>query len=95
MKFLVVCGHGLGSSFMIEMNIDQAVKELDLDPGTVEVDHSDLGSASSDMGDVFICGRDLADNVSGLGETIVLDNILDKEELKNKIEQHLQEKGML
>lgn len=95
MKFLVVCGHGLGSSFMIEMNIEQALKELNMDDSKVEVDHCDLGSASADMADVFICGRDLADNISSFGELIILDNILDKDELKTKIEEKLKEKGVL
>lgn len=95
MKYLVVCGQGLGSSFMIEMNIEQALKELDVKEGTIEVDHCDLGSASSDMADVFISGRDLADNISGFGELIILDNILDKEELKTKIEENLKQKGIL
>lgn len=95
MKFLVVCGHGLGSSFMIEMNIEQALKELDINESDIEVDHSDLGSASPDMADVFICGKDLADNVASFGELIVLDNILDKDELKTKIEEKLKEKGAL
>lgn len=95
MKFLVVCGHGLGSSFMIEMNIEQTLKELDVDENSIEVDHSDLGSASPDMADVFICGRDLADNIEDFGDVIVLDNVLDKAEMKGKIESHLQEKGML
>ncbi len=26
MKILVVCGHGLGSSFMVEMNAQEALK---------------------------------------------------------------------
>lgn len=94
MKFLVVCGHGLGSSFMVEMNAKQALSELNA-PNDLEVEHSDLGSASSDMADIFICGRDLADNLSRLGELIVLDNILDKDELKEKLKGKLEERDLL
>lgn len=28
MKILVVCGHGLGSSFMVEMNAQEALSNL-------------------------------------------------------------------
>lgn len=28
MKILVVCGHGLGSSFMVEMNAQEALKKF-------------------------------------------------------------------
>jgi len=94
MKILVVCGSGLGSSFMVQMNAEQALKDLGA-PENVQADHSDLGSATSDMADIFVCGKDLADNVSALGETIVLENILDKDELKEKLQEKLQEKEVL
>jgi len=94
MKILVVCGSGLGSSFMVQMNAEDALKELDA-PSNVEADHSDLGSATSDMADLFICGKDLEDNVGALGEVIVLDNILDKDELKNKLEEYLKNNNII
>ncbi|MDY0393741.1 PTS sugar transporter subunit IIB [Virgibacillus halophilus] len=93
MKMLVVCGSGLGSSFMIEMNVKDVLKDLSAEG--IEVEHSDLGSATSDMADLFICGKDLADAASGLGELVVLDNILDENELKEKIGDKLKEKGVL
>ena len=43
MKFLAVCGSGLGSSFMVEMNIKKVLKELGVTG--VEVEHTDVGSA--------------------------------------------------
>jgi len=87
MKILVVCGHGLGSSFMVEMNAQEA---LNLQaPSDIEVEHSDIMTASPDMADIFICGRDLEENAQRLGEVVVLDNILDKEELQSKLEEKL------
>lgn len=94
MKILVVCGHGLGSSFMVQMNAEQVLKDLGA-PDDIEVDHSDMTSASPDMADLFISGKDLADNVANLGELIVLDNILDKDELKERLKEKLGEKGLL
>jgi ascorbate PTS system EIIB component len=31
MKFLVVCGNGLGSSFIVEMNVKKVLKELGIE----------------------------------------------------------------
>lgn len=93
MKILAVCGSGLGSSFMIEMNIKEVLKELNV--SNIEVDHADLGSTTPDMAELFVIGRDLAESASNLGELIILDNILDKEELKSKVGSHLKEKNML
>ncbi|PWZ97316.1 PTS lactose transporter subunit IIB, partial [Staphylococcus pseudintermedius] len=43
MKILVVCGHGLGSSFMVEMNVQEVLKQLTL-KDAVDVEHSDIMS---------------------------------------------------
>lgn len=45
MKILVVCGHGLGTSLMMEMSIKSILKELAV---TAEVDHRNLASAGSE-----------------------------------------------
>lgn len=94
MKILVVCGHGLGSSFMVEMNAQEALKNLNA-PTNITVEHSDVMTASPDMAELFICGRDLEENTKNLGDVLVLDNILDKEELQTKLNDKLQELGKL
>ena len=92
MKILVVCGHGLGSSFMVEMNAQEALRQLNA-PSDIEVEHSDIMTASPEMADLFICGRDLAENAERLGD--VLDNILDKAELQQKLAEKLQQLNMI
>ncbi|MDG5479656.1 PTS sugar transporter subunit IIB [Staphylococcus xylosus] len=94
MKILVVCGHGLGSSFMVEMNAQEALKNINAS-SDIKVEHSDVMSASLDMADLFICGRDLEENTKNLGDVIVLDNILDKEELQQKLKDKLSELNIL
>ncbi|GCF94127.1 PTS lactose transporter subunit IIB [Enterococcus florum] len=93
MKFAAVCGSGLGSSFMVEMNINSVLKELGVDG--VEVAHYDMGSAAPDLADVFFVGGDLADSAQHLGEVIVLDSIIDMDELREKVSAVCQEKGLL
>ncbi len=51
MKILVVCGHGLGTSLMMEMSIKSILKELAV---TAEVDHRDLASAGSERAEIFV-----------------------------------------
>jgi PTS system ascorbate-specific IIB component len=94
MKILVVCGHGLGSSFMVEMNAQEALKQLNA-PEDIKVEHSDVMTASPDMADLFICGRDLEENTKNLGDVLVLDNILDKDELQSKLNDKLTELNIL
>ncbi|NHM91511.1 MULTISPECIES: PTS sugar transporter subunit IIB [Staphylococcus] len=90
MKILVVCGHGLGSSFMVEMNVQEVLKTLNVE-STIDVEHSDIMTASPEMADLFICGRDLEENATRLGDVLILDNILDKQELEDKLTAKLKE----
>lgn len=90
MKILVVCGHGLGSSFMVEMNVHEVLKNLNIEQ-EIEVEHSDIMTASPEMADLFICGRDLEENAARLGEVLILDNILDKQELEEKLTDKLRD----
>lgn len=93
MKIITVCGHGLGTSFMVEMNIKNILQELGVTG--VEVDHSDLSSVGPGDADVFFLARDIADGGSHLGNVIVLDNIIDMDELKEKVTALMKEKNLI
>lgn len=95
MKFAAVCSSGLGSSFMVESNIKKVLKELNVDG--IEVTHFDLGSVMRDSADVFFGGADLADSIQqkNVGEVVVLQSIIDKAELKEKVTALCKEKNIL
>ncbi|MFD1385751.1 PTS sugar transporter subunit IIB [Oceanobacillus oncorhynchi subsp. oncorhynchi] len=93
MKFLTVCGSGLGTSFMVEMNINQILQELGVEG--IEVAHSDLSSATPGDADVFFLAKDIADGGSHLGDVVVLESIIDMDELREKVEKVVREKGYL
>lgn len=93
MKILAVCGSGLGSSFMLEMNIQDVLGELGVSGITVE--HTDLSSVTPDAADLFVMARDIAEGAFGLKEMIVLTSIIDKNELKEKLQSKLSEMGKM
>jgi len=92
-KIVCICGSGLGSSFLVEMNVQKVLKELGLPD--IEVEHTDLGSAWPGIADLIICGNDLYENLERFGDTIGLMNIMDKVEIKEKLSKYLTEKGVL
>lgn len=92
-KILVCCSTGLGSSFMIEMNIKKVLKELGVED--IEVTHSDLSSATPSSADIFVGTRDIADNLKPLGDTISLNSMIDMNELKEKLAAMLEKKGII
>ncbi|WP_330984581.1 MULTISPECIES: PTS sugar transporter subunit IIB [Enterobacterales] len=83
MKIMAICGSGLGSSFMVEMNIKKVLKKLNIE---AEVEHSDLSSATSDAADVFVMAKDIAESASVPDhQLVVINNIIDINELENKL----------
>jgi Phosphotransferase system, galactitol-specific IIB component len=93
MKILVCCGNGIGSSFMIEMNIKKVLKELNVE---ANVDHSDLGSASGIKADIYVGTRDIASQLTSLGgEVVSLNSMIDLKELKTKLEETLIKLGIM
>ena len=92
MKFLAVCSSGLGSSFMVHMNIEKVLKEQGITGGAVA--HADLGSVGPGSADVVFVGADLADSVGGLGDVVVLDSIIDLAELRTKVRETAVGKGV-
>ncbi|MEX5249856.1 MULTISPECIES: PTS sugar transporter subunit IIB [unclassified Kocuria] len=92
MKFLAVCSTGLGSSFMVHMNIEQVLKELGV--ADVTVDHADLGSVAPGDADAIFVGKDIAEAAQSLGDVVVLDNIIDLDELRTKVRETAERKGL-
>lgn len=87
MKILVCCGSGLGSSFMIEMNIKKIINEINVE---AEVDHSDLSSAKGIAADIYVGTRDITSQLTSLnGEIISLNNMIDLAELREKLKHVL------
>ncbi|OOF60123.1 PTS sugar transporter subunit IIB [Rodentibacter myodis] len=83
MKIMAVCGHGIGSSFMMEMNIKKALKKLDVE---AEVNHTDLASVTIDDADIFVMARDIAQSSSIPAErVIVVKNIVSVAEFEEKL----------
>ena len=90
MKIGACCSTGVGSSFMVDMNMQDALKQL----GRTDVEtlHVDLSGLNRDTADHFFVGRDMYEAVAHfVGEENVteLNSIIDKQELKDKIDAYL------
>ena len=87
------CGSGLGSIFMVQINIESILSELGVTG--VEVEHYDLGGADPSAADIWIVGRDLEDSAGHLGDVRVLNSIIDMDELKELVTKICEEKGLI
>ncbi|WP_447871514.1 PTS sugar transporter subunit IIB [Serratia fonticola] len=83
MKIMAICGSGLGSSFMVEMNIKKVLKKMNIE---AEVEHSDLSSATPGAADIFVMAKDIAASASvPADQLVVISNIIDINELETKL----------
>lgn len=88
MKIMVVCGNGLGSSFIMEINVKKALTEIGM---TAEVDHTDLTSARTEQADIFIGAADIVGQLEDGSRTIVtLENMMSISEITSKLKPHLE-----
>ncbi|TCL76899.1 PTS system IIB component (L-Asc family) [Hydrogenispora ethanolica] len=89
MKILVCCGSGLGSSFMIAMNVRKILDDLHI---KADVEHSDLSSAKGMKADLYIGTRDIAGQLNSTGGKVIsLNSMVDLKELADKLSQALAE----
>ncbi|WP_042354119.1 PTS sugar transporter subunit IIB [Bacillus rubiinfantis] len=87
MKILVVCGNGLGSSFMMSLNVQKAMKELGIE-GTCN--HMDLASAKSEPADFYMGSPEIMDQLNdGSRKTIPLVNMFSLDEIKKALTTHV------
>ena len=88
-KVLIVCGNGLGSSFMVEIAAKKILKELGIE---AEVSHTDLATSKTESADLYIGSHELTDNlVDGKRNVVGMKNMLNKEELRQALENNLKE----
>lgn len=95
MKFEALCQSGLGSSFMVQMNINNILKQENVKEN-IEVTHSDVGSATPDQADYFFIDPTLKTAASNLPEDrlVVLNSLVDANELKEKVNAILDKEGI-
>lgn len=87
-KITCCCGAGLGSSLLVQMNVDSVLKTLGVKG--VEVDHMMISLASPSEGTLFVVGQDLAEAAAKLENKIVLANLMDKKELEEKLRPYFE-----
>nr|WP_113868729.1 PTS sugar transporter subunit IIB [Brenneria salicis]NMN92017.1 PTS system ascorbate-specific IIB component [Brenneria salicis ATCC 15712 = DSM 30166]RBP59127.1 PTS system IIB component (L-Asc family) [Brenneria salicis ATCC 15712 = DSM 30166]RLM29700.1 PTS ascorbate transporter subunit IIB [Brenneria salicis ATCC 15712 = DSM 30166] len=95
LSILAVCGAGLGSSFACEMSIESALKDLGVE---AELSHCDISSATSSRADIIFTGENFRSQFQHytIDATIIyLRRLVDKNEIKIKLEPVLKEKGYI
>lgn len=90
-KVLAACGNGMGSSMVIKMKVENALRQLG--QNHVKVDSCSVGEAKVLAAgyDIVIASLHLTGELEGRtqGHIIGLDNLMDDAEIKEKLSQVL------
>lgn len=86
LHIVTVCGLGMGSSLILKMTVQSIMKELDI---KAEIEHWDMGTIKSKKADLIITTSGFIRNFEGQDNVIFIDNIIDKKEVKEKLEAYL------
>lgn len=85
MKILAVCGFGVGSSMILKMTIQKALKELNVEADVVNTDISDSASYKADA--IFTSPQFVDDLKSRTSVPLYkIERYSDKEEVKAQIQ---------
>ncbi|GGH37241.1 PTS sugar transporter subunit IIB [Microbacterium album] len=87
MKIVAVCGMGIGTSVLLKMNAEKALRALAAD-ADAEVEAADIGTArgAARSADVVLTSAELADEIGDVpARVIVIDNFTDVAEITEKL----------
>lgn len=84
-KIMCCCGQGLGSSMIVGMNVEKALKKLGITG--VSVEHTAIGEITQGSADLFVIGADLAPQMTSYENKIVLNQLMDMNEIETKLKE--------
>lgn len=95
MKILAVCQSGLGTSLMVQMNVEQVLQDENV-KANIEVNHADVGSATPDSADYFFIESTLEDAMRSIPQekVVLLKSLIDMDELKGHVNDVLKKENI-
>lgn len=85
MKIVAVCGMGIGTSVLLKMNTEKALRALGKD---ADVEAADIGTArgAARSAEIVLTSAELAPEIGDVpAEVVVIDNFMDVNEITQKL----------
>jgi PTS system ascorbate-specific IIB component len=84
-KIVTVCGMGIGTSVLLKMNAEKALRALDID---ADVEAADIGTArgAARTAQIVLTSADLVDEIGEVAaKVVVIDNFTSVDEVTRKL----------
>lgn len=92
LKVVTVCGLGVGSSLIMKMTVENALKKLNVKS---QIEHWDMGTIKSKDCDLIVTTNEFKKNFSDQNNVIYLENIVDDQEAERKLKEYLEANNLL
>lgn len=93
MHIVCVCGLGMGSSLILKMTVDKAMKELGATGHDIE--HWDAGTVDSRNADLIVTSADFQDRFAGRSNVVFVKNVVSATEVKDALKAYLEEHHLM
>lgn len=90
MKIVTVCGLGVGSSLILKMTVETALKKI---RKKANVEHWDMGTIKGVKADIIITTTNFRKQFADNENVIFIENIVDANEVQKKLEEYLEKIG--
>ncbi len=85
MRIVTICGMGLGTSLLLKMTIEKALKEKGI---SADVEASDIGVASSAQADLIFTNQEFAKQIQHpTAKVIAVQNITSHQEIMELLDE--------
>ncbi|MCL2400773.1 MAG: PTS sugar transporter subunit IIB [Defluviitaleaceae bacterium] len=92
MKIICVCGLGMGSSLILKMSVEKAMKQLGV---SCDVEHWAAGTMEGMSADLIVTAEDFRDEMSGRSNVVFVKNVVKVPEIQEELRTYLKGKGLL
>ena len=90
LKVITVCGLGVGSSLIMKMTVDTAMKELGI---ACNIEHWDMGTVKGKECDLIVTTYGFQKNFADQDNVVFINNIVDVKEVKEALQVYFEKKN--
>lgn len=92
LKIVTVCGLGVGSSLILKMTVDSAMRMLGV---KCDIEHWDMGTVKGMKYDLLVTSEDFRKHFAGEDNVVYVKNIVDVNEAKERLKEYLESKNLI
>ncbi len=92
LKIITVCGLGVGSSLIMKMTVENVMKQMGV---KCNIENWDVGTVKGKPYDMLVTTSGFKKNFADQDNVIYLNNIVDTNEAKAKLEDYLKKNNLI